>query len=261
MEAVTAVLLEREREAANLTAMVTYSLAAHAIGAALVLFVPMQWASRQAEPPRTVMTISLGGGAPGPRAGGMTPIAGRAIQAVAPAPELPKRAALTPPAAKAPEMVLPSKTAKTLPKQAVKEAPEDAKGRTATKGAETRPGSALTETGSNVTGFVGLSTGGGGGTGGTLDVANFCCPEYIQTMSDLIHRNWAWKQGLAAENQVKFTIQKDGTLTDIELEQSSGNDLLDLASKRALIVTRRLPPLPKDFTNPNLTVHLRFRYQ
>jgi hypothetical protein len=85
---------------------------------------------------------------------------------------------ITPPAAKAPEMVVPSKTAKALPKTTVQNAPDDAKGRTATKGAETRSGAAFAETGvtANTTGFAGLSTGGGGGTGGRLDVANSAVP-------------------------------------------------------------------------------------
>src|SRR5205807_761449 len=71
----------------------------------------------------------------------------------------------------------------------VKQAPQEAKGRVATKGAETREGSALAETGARGLGF-GLSTSGGVGSGSTLDVENFCCPDYIQLMVEKIRTNW-----------------------------------------------------------------------
>ena len=44
-------------------------------------------------------------------------------------------------------------------------------------------GTAVAETGAQGQGF-GLSSG-GGGDGGYLDVANFCCPEYLATMRRL----------------------------------------------------------------------------
>jgi len=60
---------------------------------------------------------------------------------------------------------------------------------------------------------------------------------------------------------VKFTIQRDGTLSDIESERSSGYSSLDLNARRAVQITRQLPPLPAAFPNPTLTVHLNFQYQ
>ena len=47
-------------------------------------------------------------------------------------------------------------------------------------------------------------------------------------------------------------------LTDIELEQSSGQALLDLEARRAIITTRQVAPLPREFTGEHLTVHLTF---
>jgi TonB family protein len=261
MEPVTAVLLSREREASKLTPTLTYSLIAHLIGVAIIVLAPVEWTGRPSARPETVMSISLGGGPPGPRTGGMTPITAKAIQAAAPAPEVTRRAPITPPAAKTPAMVVPTKTApKTAPKQEVKAGPDTSASRTPSKGAETRSGSALAETGSNLTGFAGLGTQGGGGTGGYLDVGNFCCPEYIQTMLQLIHRNWVDNQGVSSQNTVKFTIERDGRLVNIEVEEPSQYPTLDTASKRALLVTQKLPPLPSAFTNPTLTVHLVFRY-
>jgi TonB family protein len=79
-------------------------------------------------------------------------------------------------------------------------------------------------------------------------------------MTDLIKRNWNEKQGASGEVQVKFTIRRDGTLADVKVEKPSGADMLDLESQRAILKTRQLPPLPREFTEPTLTVHLVFEY-
>ena len=103
MEAVSDILTVRAHEPAGLRRMVVASLGLHLVVGAVVLFMPSgNFGSKE---PATVMTISLGG-APGPRAGGMTPMGGQAVQAQRP-PEL-KRVPVEPPAAKAPEMALPA---------------------------------------------------------------------------------------------------------------------------------------------------------
>jgi len=109
-------------------------------------------------------------------------------------------------------------------------------------------------------GFGGLSTGGGFGSGSYLDVKNFCCPDYLVTMIQLIKGNWSARQQVAGVAMVIFRIQRDGRLTDIELERSSGFPALDLTAQRALFVTQKLPPLPAAFPDDHLTVHLNFEY-
>ena len=59
---------------------------------------------------------------------------------------------------------------------------------------------------------------------------------------------------------MKFTIRRDGTITDIAVETSAGA-FLDLASQRALEQTRQLPPLPAAFPLDKLTIHLEFEYK
>jgi protein TonB len=257
-EPVTSVLVQRAHDQGNLRRMYVYSTLAHGAALAIVVAAPGLLGPRlDSNAERVVMSISLGG-APGPRAGGMTPMGGRPIQQAAPA--LTKPAPVRPPAARAPEMTLPSPTArKTPPRPPVKSAPEQASARRPTTGAEVQSGSAIAETGGRGMGF-GLSTG-GGGTGGYLDVGNFCCPEYLTTMLELIRRNWSSKQDVAGQALMKFTIQRDGRLVGIELERSSGYTALDLTAQRALLLTRQLPPLPSAFTEPSLTVHLYFQYQ
>jgi TonB family protein len=258
---VTDILRDRMREPAGFQRMVTLSVAVHATLAALVLLAPGRLVG-QRENLREVMTISLGGGGEGPRTGGFTSAGGRPVQAVTPPDEPPKREAVRPPAAKPPDMTLPTKApAKAAPKAPdIKQAPDQARGRTPTKGAAITAGSAIADTGARGQGF-GLSTGGGPGSGSTLDVADFCCPEYVATMVERIRSVWVWRQGTTGQVLVKFTIQRDGRTTDYAVERSSGSPVLDLAALRAVAQTRSLPPLPAQFPNPTLTVHLHFEYQ
>src|SRR6266446_6901098 len=103
IEATTDVLLARAQAQESWTPVVVLSLVAHAFAVGAFVFMPATDFSKDA--PKTVMTISLGG-APGPRAGGMTPMGGRTVQEVAT--EAAKPRAEAPPATKAPEMTLPS---------------------------------------------------------------------------------------------------------------------------------------------------------
>lgn len=257
MDAVSEVLVQRSRELGGLERMVGASVLAHVALVAVVALAPWWLGTETAADDTPVMTISLGG-PPGPRDGGMTAMGGRPIQTV---PTEMKKAIepVRPPAAKAPEMIEPLKNAPKKSEAKVQQTPKDAKSRTPTKGPEVRPGSAIAETGGRGQGF-GLSQG-GFGAGSYLDVANFCCPEYLATMTNLIDRNWESRQQAAGTTVMKFTIQRNGQLANIEIERSSGYAALDLMARRALILTGKLPPLPAAFTETSLTVHLFFEYQ
>jgi len=148
---VTDVLRDRMQPPVGLQRMVAVSVAAHVVFGAALLLTPGRFLGRQSEAQRTVMTISLGGNA-GADSGGMTAMGGRAVQVQT---EEAKREAVRPPAAKAPEMVLPRrdvKVSKTTPAPNVTQAPDDARGRTPTRGAQTAKGSTSAETGTLPTG-------------------------------------------------------------------------------------------------------------
>lgn len=238
--------------------MVGLSLLAHALLIVAVALTPSSWRTRDVEP-RTVMTISLGG-APGPRAGGLTSMSGRPVQqAVEPRPDV-KPAPITPPAAKPPEMTEPTKAApKQTPKPTTppQTTAEQARGRTPTTGARVSEGQARADTGV-VSDSIGLSTG-GGGTGGQINLGDFCCPAYVAEMLQIIHRNWRQEQGARGSTIMRFVIDRQGTLSDIAVSRTSGNFLLDQAATRALTLTK-LPPLPREYTNPTLTVNLEFNF-
>ncbi len=262
---VTDILRDRMHEPAGLNRMIAVSVGVHALLVAWILIAPNGLFGREAEAPKRVMTISIGGGGDGPRTGGMTQMASRPVQQAVPQEELPKREAVRPPAAKAPEMTVPTRntkpTARPQPKAPeVYSAPDGAKGRTPTKGTQVSKGESLALTGARGEGF-GLASGGGPGSGSTLDVADFCCPDYIVTMIERIRSAWNDKQGGTGMVRVKFTIQKNGSITNPSVETSSGSSTLDLAALRAVVMTKSLPPLPSQFDYPALPVHLNFQYQ
>jgi TonB family protein len=258
MDAVTQIVSLRAREADGLQRMLGASVLAHAVFVVIVFVAPASWFGNAGPAePENVMTISLGGPV-GPKTG-MTTMGGRPIQQAVPVEAKKAIEPIRPPAARAPEMIEPKKSAPKKTETKIQESAKDPRGRTPTKGEEVRKGSAVAETGGRGQGF-GLSSG-GGGTGSYLDTANFCCPEYIATMVDLIRRNWDSRQQSAGMTIVKYTIQRDGSLTNIEVEKSSGYPTLDFLANRSLQLTRKLPPLPAAFTEPSLTVHLVFEYQ
>jgi TonB family protein len=58
---------------------------------------------------------------------------------------------------------------------------------------------------------------------------------------------------------VSFTIAKNGTVTNVQVTQPSGDYLLDTSAKRAILDTNPLPPLPQGFERNEATVELWFQ--
>lgn len=259
MDAVSEVLTARQT-ASGVAPMVGVSVLAHGALAAAMVLLPAAWMGIQTRQDEPVMMVSLGG-SPGPETGGRRPESSQNLQTVAP--PTPRPQPVLPPTVATPEMVVPTKAPpRKTPAPPVKQAPRDATVRTTPSvGTEVMKGDANANTQSrNQTPFGGVATG-GGGTGPRLDVANFCCPQYLITMQDRILRNWESKQQALGTTGVVFVVQRDGTLTDVAVEKTSGNSQLDFLATRALQLTRQLPPLPAEYPNPTLRVHLSFEYQ
>jgi TonB family protein len=228
------------------------SVAVHLLAAlvAAVWWAPGRDGNR---PPREVMTISLGG-APGPRAGGLTQMGGLAT----PIPPQPPREVSRPEARPATRTPQPTPSGPARP--ATPPSPVDTAPPARTLPDPVEPGNTPVNTGARGQGF-GLSSGGGGTRGVELDVGNFCCPEYLSQMITLIQRNWQQGHGVTGTTTMLFTIRRDGTIDGVAVERSSRFLALDNAADRALRLTRQLPPLPAPFPNPSLTVHMKFEYQ
>lgn len=256
-EAVSEILTERAHVAGGISRMVIVSLIGHGLLLSTMIVAPALW---RAAPKvnQNVMEISLGG-VEGPKTGGITPPSARRVEEVAP--RDPRARADTPPAPK-PEMVEAAPATKPVAKTTAK--PVDAKpkdtGKKPAVGAEISKGTARVETGSPAqVPFGGLSTGGGGFGGTTVNVKGFCCEAYLQTMLTMIRANWNRNQGVNGRVMMSFVVQKDGTITDIKVEESGGQ-FLDLVSQRALVATKRIPALPREHPQNTLPVQLVFEY-
>ena len=58
---------------------------------------------------------------------------------------------------------------------------------------------------------------------------------------------------------VKFRLQRDGTIKDVAVQQSSGNAYFDMAGQRAVLRSRVLPVFPADMTDNYKDVEMVFR--
>lgn len=237
-----------------------YAVAAHVVLIGGLALMPPEWLARGDDVEKDIMYVSLGG-APGPRLSGMNAISAREIQEATPEPVRPQYQA---PAAKPPVMAIPEKApvkpAAPPTKTPIQSAAEKPSSRTPIRGAEVREGQARVDTGAKTAG-TGLSLGGGEqGTGGETNLANFCCPAYIESMIAAIYRNWKQNQGVAGANTVRFVIERDGRISSVELVKPSGVYALDRESRVAL-TNVRMPALPREFTEPQLIVRLIFEYK
>lgn len=84
---------------------------------------------------------------------------------------------------------------------------------------------------------------------------------YLQQMLERISENWHdpyQRSERKLQATVVFVIERDGKLTEIKVERGSGDALYDEVCLRAVLITRKLPPLPNEFTAPRLKIHLEF---
>ena len=84
---------------------------------------------------------------------------------------------------------------------------------------------------------------------------------YLNIILNKIGQNWnnPFKtKDVVLKSIVYFEIDKAGTIYNVRLEENSGNDLYNETTIRAVTLTKRLPPLPQEFSDDYLKVHLEF---
>jgi TonB family protein len=87
---------------------------------------------------------------------------------------------------------------------------------------------------------------------------------YVNTLKRTISNNWL-KSMVDARVQkaprvyVTFDIERDGTVTNVSTQQSSGIPSLDRSAERAVRVAT-LPPLPSEYRGSKVNVSLYFEY-
>lgn len=257
-------------EIRRMNRMIRISIIVHLVIVAVLLLTPRSWWRGQQEE-RRVMTISLGG-ATGPVTTGMTNVGGRTVEQVTP-PEprppvqLPSPPAetgpssapavrATPPPPPPPTAAPPRPARPTTTQRPQQEAPRQAT-RAPVRGAEPTQGNRTVET--NATGQGAGLASGGRIAGGDAALANFCCPDYLTDLTARIDSRWNENQPERGTTVVRFTIARDGTITNVAVEKRSGYGTLDRAALAALDGLR-LRPLPPAYNRETLTIHLTFPY-
>jgi protein TonB len=86
---------------------------------------------------------------------------------------------------------------------------------------------------------------------------------WINHFKNEVYRNWIVPQaallGFRGHVDLEFSVERDGTLTDLRMLKSSGTPALDRAAANALMGSRLLP-LPRDFGPPRVTMQVTFFY-
>ncbi len=122
---------------------------------------------------------------------------------------------------------------------------------------------------------TGLRIGGGEGPGGGFGpggpgygpggLANFPYVWYLNTITERVSSNWFSSlvdPGISGSFQtvVYFRIQKNGQVVDVQIERSSGVTPLDLSAVRAVKASAPFPPLPREYEEAYLGIHLIFEH-
>ncbi len=98
--------------------------------------------------------------------------------------------------------------------------------------------------------------------GASVDNASFNYPYWFTRAFLKIERNWS---NPVYANQILnctiyFQVISSGRIIKVEIEESSGIDAYDRACERAVNLSQPLPPLPENYTDEILGIHLIFPY-
>lgn len=244
MDAVGAILAEKEREEFPWAAGVSLAVALHA--AILGAFFASSLAQPlRLSPPRAVAVRILSAGS----------IRGEASRAAPPEParpriEKPPEEAPPPPSQKA--LLLPAKEPKKKP------TPAPPARATAPRG----PDVTLPSSGEGQGGGAAASTAGAGGSAGIggaqFDQPDFKYDYYIEAIQIALSTNWFKPTPtIQVPPKVHFRINRDGSVADSEIVRSSGLAFVDRAAVRAVLASS-FPPLPADWAGPYVGLTVTF---
>jgi TonB family protein len=248
----------RRAEAASLAG----ALALHLLFATMVLLMP-----RLTPPPQPLEFVPVQI-IPAQALGVRRPAPPRQKAPPAPAPEKPaaEEPEAAPPSPKPPDdvPVLPSPDADKK-KKPEKPKPETPRTVLPDDGEERPAGTAPGETGDQLGRRGGprgnpLGTTAFGSELAGVDNPDFTYGYYLDRLLSLIDAQWARpNMGTGVKTVIFFRINRDGSMTDLRVEQSSGYNSFDLAALRAVQNAAPFPPLPRAFQHDSLGVNLIVR--
>jgi protein TonB len=108
---------------------------------------------------------------------------------------------------------------------------------------------------------TGAASGSGGGSASvSADMPDFPYPWYLQRLRATLWNRWSLKMPAGpAECGIVFTVMKDGKVVDLRVEITSGDAAYDLAAMNTVKDTAPFPPLPPQFPDRFLKVHVQFK--
>ena len=251
MDAVGHILAERQNDRLPLTAGLSLAVLLHASVAALLiasaLAKPVRFVADRAVSVRLMPAGALRGGAT--VAVPAQPVREPEIEPQKPRIEKPDELP-PPPTSKA--ILVPAREKKAEPLPPVSRTADTKKGEVLKPPAPGDP----SRSGAGAT--INSSAAGVGIGGARLDQADFQYAYYIERMILSVGMNWFKPaQVVPVSPVVRFQVERDGTVTDPEIEVSSGLPFVDRAALRA-VMAASLPPLPPDYAGSRLGVHLIF---
>ncbi len=112
---------------------------------------------------------------------------------------------------------------------------------------------------------LGIPTGTGGQyfDGFKFDPEGADFTAWVQHLKSEVYRNWILPQpallGIRGHCDISFTVERDGTVSNVQLLKSAGTPALDRAAENALRGSHPLP-LPADYAPRQLTIEVSFFY-
>ncbi len=99
----------------------------------------------------------------------------------------------------------------------------------------------------------------------SLDTTKSKYISYFKHIRDKIYLVWRYPPEAAAAGisgvvRILFVINRDGSLKEVRVLESSGHPILDKAAVRAIIAAAPFGPFPKDWTEKELRIRARFIY-
>ena len=105
---------------------------------------------------------------------------------------------------------------------------------------------------------------GSAGPGGGDFLGRF--PAYVDAVRNRISSNWLQSTvdptvRWAPRAMFTFQILRDGTVTNVQLTQSSGNRSVDNSALRAILSSSPMSPLPSNYSGSSVTVEFWFEFR
>lgn len=104
-----------------------------------------------------------------------------------------------------------------------------------------------------------------GSSMGGMQGKPFPDPYYLQKIQERITQNWSPPEGIIGRNKqmnllVYFSINRQGKISSVMIEEPSGSTVLDQSAIRAVQLSDPLLPIPAVIKEDILKVHFKFTY-